>query len=214
MQIYLNSYYPISHTEFGVKAVADFGIHPLEDGSIRREPDFAHPLSPISGLCRPGSMKDFKPGDIIIYKTNSTHFLTAVLEISNRFESHEEAADWLVQHSYELPSNNVLAPALPISHSHALGYMASVGKGARLDAAVHTKWNAEYIFRANDPKSSYFFTTESIYNVVQSKKQKDFVTVDDFLRKSLGEIPRTNWRPIEVPKKIFSDLQKMIASNS
>lgn len=210
MGIYLNSYYPISHTDFGKQAVSNFGIHPLEDGSIRREPDFGHPLAPISGLCRPGSMKGFKPGDIVIYKTNSTHLLTAVLEISKRFDSHEEAADWLVEKSYELPSNNITAPPLPISHSHALGYMASVGKGARLDAAVHTKWNAEYIFRAINTKSSYFFITNSIYNVVQHKVNKDFIPLGDFLKEQIGEIPRTNWRPVELPKTTFTRLQEIV----
>lgn len=102
-----------------------------------------------------------------------------------------------------------MAPPLPISHSHAHGYMASVEKGARLDAAVHAKWNAEYIFRALDPKSSYFFTTKSIYNVVQDKVDKDFIPIGDFLKKHIGGIPRTNWRPEELPSKVLTELQKV-----
>lgn len=210
MSTYLNSYYPIQHTPFGRSAVEQFGLHPLVDGSIRREPDFSHPLSPISGLCRPGKMADFNPGDIIVYKTNASHILTAVLEIDRKFSSHEEAAKWFEQNGYTIPSNNILTDPLPLNHSHAHRYMNKVGSGKRLDDAIHSKWNNEYLERAANPKSSYFFTTKSLYNAVADNVQpQNYLHIGDLLKQHMGSIPRTNWRPEPIPDIVLIEIMKL-----
>lgn len=211
MRIYLNSYYPISHTTFGSNAVKQFGLHPLIDGSIRREPDFSHPLSPVSGLCRPGKMADFKTGDIIVYKTNASHVLTAVLEIVRKFDSHQDAATWLLQSGYIVPSNNILTDPLPLNQSHAHGYMSKVGVGKRLDDAIHSQWNKVYLERAASPKSSYFFTTKSLYNAVSDNVQREnYLYVGDLLKQHVGYIPRTNWRPEQISKEVFDEIMKLV----
>lgn len=209
MNILLNSYYPISHTDFGRKAVINWGIHPLEDGSIRREPDFAHMFAPISGLCRPGALGHLQPGDVLVYKTNQTHILTAILKITRRFDSHHDAAKWLIENGYEIPSNNITANPLPLDHSHAHGYMKRVGKGIKLDAAIHNQWNQLYHERGTHPRSSYFFLTESIYNAVQSNLQpNDFFAIQDILRGGMGRIPNTNWRPEKISENVLSQIIK------
>lgn len=203
MAIYLNSYYPIIHTSFGRNSQITHAIHPLEDGSIRREPDFAHIFSPISGLCRPGSMKTLEKGDIVIYKTNGTHILTAILRITEKFDSHETAFNWLEQNGIAIPSNNILVEPLPLDHSHVHGYMKRVGKMEKLDDAIHKKWNEEYLKRAIQKKSSYFFLTESIYNAVQSNlKKTEFFSIEPFLREHFEKVPQTNWRPEKLDEDI------------
>ena len=211
MSIYLNSYYPIGHTSFGINAIEQFGIHPLTDGSIRREPDFGHPLSPVSGLCRPGKMANFQAGDIIVYKTNTSHILTAILQIDRKFDTHQEAAKWLDQNGYIIPSNNILSAPLPLNQSHAHRYMNKVGTGKRLDNAIHFQWNKLYLERATNPKSSYFFINKSFYNaVVNNVQREDYLHIDDILRKHLGSIPRTNWRPEPITEKVLNDIMNVI----
>jgi hypothetical protein len=211
VNIYLNSYYPICHTNFGSGAVEQFGLHPLVDGSIRREPDFSHPLAPISGLCRPGKMSDFNSGDIIVYKTNASHVLTAVLEIDRKFASHQDAAQWLAENGHVLPSNNILTDPLPLNQSHAHRYMSKVGAGKRLDDAIHSQWNKVYLERGANPKSSYFFTTKSHYNAVSSNVQRqNYLYIGDLLRQHLGSIPRTNWRPEPITDIVLTEIMKLL----
>jgi len=210
MAIYLNSYYPLEHTNFGRKAIEQFGFHPLVDGSIRREPDFEHPLSPISGLCRPGRMANFGPSDFVIYKTNRSHILTAILEIDRRFDDHQQAANWLVENEYPIPTNNILSDPLPLDYSHAHRYMKTVGRREKLDHAIHYHWNATYLDRASRPKSSYFFTTKSLYNAVVSKVNPDkYIYLGDLLRTHMGQIPRTNWRPEPIPTEVLDEILKL-----
>lgn len=213
MQIFLNSYYPIVHTNFGRNTSIKYGIHPLEDGSIRREPDFAHPLSTISGLCRPRTMKDIglSTGDIIIYKTNGTHFLTAILEISNEFDTHEEAYGWLKAANYEIPTNNILTEPLPLELSHTLNYIDKIGKSEKLDRIIHNKWNQDYIQRGKNNKSSYFYLTKSIYNAIHSNlSDTQFIPIDKLLRSHYGTIPNTSWRPQKLTEAFYSDLLQII----
>lgn len=211
MSTYLNSYYPLCHTPFGRGAVEQFGLHPLIDGSIRREPDFSHPLSPISGLCRPGKMADFKTGDTIVYKTNASHILTAVLEIDRKFDSHQEAAIWLAQNGHIISSNNILTDPLPLNESHAHGYMSKVGAGKRLDDAIHSQWDKVYVERAANPKSSYFFTTKSLYNAVSDNVQpENYLYIGDLLKQHMGSIPRTNWRPEPITDVVLNEIMKLV----
>jgi hypothetical protein len=211
VSIYLNSYYPVGHTSFGNNAIKQFGLHPLIDGSIRREPDFSHPLSPISGLCRPGKMADFHSGDIIVYKTNASHILTAVLELDGKFNTHQEAAEWLTLNGYAIPSNNILTSPLPLSQSHAHGYMNRIGTGKKLDDAIHSQWNNLYLERGSNPKNSYFYTTKSLYNAVADNVQPEhYVHIGDVLRQQMGSIPRTNWRPEPIPDEVLNEIMKLI----
>jgi len=215
MQIFLNSYYPIMHTAFGRSASFKHKIHPLEDGSIRREPDFSHPLPRVSGLCRPGTMKDIELGlgDILIYKTNRTHFLTAILEVFIEFDSHDKAHNWLQKANYCIPTNNILTDPLPLEKSHALDYIDRIGKSNKLDKAIHEKWNEDYLLRGKNKKSSYFFLTKPIYNAVHlNLNETDFVHIDKLLRSHYSSIPNTSWRPQELTESFYLDLIQNLKS--
>lgn len=212
MNVFINSYYPIIQTQFGRKASINFNIHPLEDGSIRREPDLRHKYPGISGLCRPGSMKDIRlsTGDIMIYKTNGTHYLAAILVVFKLFQNHQEAADWLKDRKYEIPSNNILVDPLPLDRSHVLNYVSKVGRSKRVNDLIHLQWNRDYMKRGQSNRSSYFFLTKSIYNAVHKElKKRDFISIDQVLRKHYGQIPNTAWRPQSITKDCYIDILKL-----
>jgi hypothetical protein len=130
MAVYLNSYRPLVITAFGVAAAARHKIPPFVDGSIRREPDLAHEFPSISCVCRGDK---FAPrlavGDIVGYMTVKHRFgdrgkshrrLTAILEVIQRFESHEAAAQWYRVQGKPLPSNCLVDgnPPLDMEFSH------------------------------------------------------------------------------------------------
>jgi len=111
-------------------------------------------------------MADFGPEDIIVYKTNNSHILTAVLEIDARFETHQKAGEWLISNGYTVPSNNITVDPLSLDKSYGLGY-PRVGLTKELDNAIRARWDKTYLKRGANVKSSYFFITKSHYNAVK-----------------------------------------------
>ena len=167
MRIFLNTYTPLGVNHRGWRAVETFGLHPLEDGSIRREPDFTHARPGISGLCRPGAMQSIglAVDDVLVYKTNSKgltrspkHVLGAILQVTHIFDTHAEAADWYLQQELGVPSNNITMAALPLDHSHGIGCPA----GLPPDAG-HERWDREYRERGSRHGNQYFIITNPIY---------------------------------------------------
>lgn len=217
MNIFLNSYYPVTVTRFGRNASALNNIHPLEDGSIRREPDFRHPNPGISGLCRPRSMNDIglSEGDIMIYKTNGTHILSAILRIIRRCEDHQSAADWFARRNHPVPSNNITVVSLSIRLSHARDfkdYHHRIGRSDRTDQRLTEGWDEGYQDRATHPNSSYFFITEPIYNAVSANIQpKEFIQIAPILRSHYGSVPNTAWRPQPVSQACYDDILFMVS---
>jgi hypothetical protein len=214
MKIFLNSYYPIICTSHGKKAVKHYlDLHKLEDGSIRREPDFNSLYPGISGLCRPRSMKDIglKKGDIVIYKTNTTHYLTAILKVIKKLNSHQEAKEWYEKNEIRVPSNCILMPHLPIAKSHAKDYLKKVGKTKAGDIVLEKNWDKGYQKRAFHHTSSYFFVTEPIYNIVQDIDE-NFIKVDTVLRNNSpdGKIPNTSFRPQKLSQDCYNDVLNLI----
>lgn len=214
MAIFLNSYYPINCTKYGKKALKSFpALHPLEDGSIRREPDLKSQYPGVSGLCRPRSMSDIglKEGDIIIYKTNKTHYLTAILRAVKKLDSHEEAKEWYENKNIVVPSNCILEPHLPIKKTHARDYLKKVGKSLKGDKILEKNWDESYQIRASNSKSSYFFITESIFNAVKDKN-KDFLKIDMVLREHSkdGKVNNTSFRPQELSKECYDEILNLI----
>ncbi len=217
MSIFLNSYYPISHNKFGRKAAIEHNIHPLEDGSIRREPDLGHPNPAISGLCRPRAMNDIglSKGDIVIYKTNGTHILSAILRVIEMFEEHQTASNWFVKHNLPIPSNNITVESLSIRLSHARyfkNYQHRIGQRERSDQRLTERWDSDYQDRATQPNSSYFFITESIYNAVSANLQSnELVQIASVLRTHYGSVPNTAWRPQPISRSCYADIVQMIS---
>lgn len=122
-------------------------IDPFVDGSIRREPDLEHEWPSISCLCRAGK---FAPrlavGDAVAYLTKKGKYgdvpfrhwrLTAVLQVIEVLESHEQAAAWYRNHGYSLPNNCMVLgnPPNPIERSNR-----QHRDGQRLDDRTLIRW--------------------------------------------------------------------------
>jgi hypothetical protein len=112
--IKLVSYRPLCLTSTGRKAMDKFKFPPFIDGSCRLEPDFENGYPSISALCRKGKFAPtLQEGDFAIYLTVKSRYeqkknhwkLTAILKIMKRFENHQMAADWYLDHKLAIPSN-------------------------------------------------------------------------------------------------------------
>jgi hypothetical protein len=129
MTTYLVTYRPLIGKPAGREAIKQYNLLPYVDGSCRREPDFESPFPSISALCRG---RNFAPrlqiGDIAIYITclgrypgyQEDHWrFTAILEVFQRFTSHQEAAKWYHDRQLNLPSNCIVPnnPPLPLDKS-------------------------------------------------------------------------------------------------
>lgn len=216
MNIYINSYQPICCTKFGRKAIEKYypDIHPLEDGSIRREPDFKNSNPGISGLCRPNSMKMIKlsKGDIIVYKTTGSHILTAILEVVEELKDHTAAQKWYQSNNLPVPSNCILEDHVGVEKSHAKDYLKEVKNLSANKGRIERKWNGGYKIRANDPKSSYFFITKPIYNAVHDNvKPIHFIKLESILRKYFnGGLPNTRKRPDSLSIECYQEILDLV----
>jgi hypothetical protein len=89
-------------------------LPPFIDGSCRREPDLQLSDPAITALCRAGKFAPhLQVHDRIAYVTKRGAYgsrerhwrLTALLEVVRRFNSHEDAAAWYLNHGFRLPFN-------------------------------------------------------------------------------------------------------------
>lgn len=121
---YLNSYRPLVMYKRGKSAIQRFGIPPFVDYSCRREPDLESKFPSITALCR-GS--NFAPrlneSDIVVYLTRKEKYpgyyirlrrLAAILRVTKRFESHQEAADWYEAKGLAVPGNCMVKSNPPL----------------------------------------------------------------------------------------------------
>lgn len=115
MRFWINKYEPLAASKGGLHAAEHAGEPPFVDASHRREPYLSRELATISSICRG---KNFAPrlktGDIVIYLTKKRRYddddgasmrLTAVLEVVRGFDSHEDAAAWLIGEGRTPPPN-------------------------------------------------------------------------------------------------------------
>lgn len=151
-------------------------------------------------------------GDIMIYKTNQTHILSAIFRIIHRFADHQSAADWFIQNNFPVPSNNIMVDSLPINQSHARHYLNKVGRSERGDRLLTENWDSGYQVRATDTNSSYFFITEPIYNAVSADLHPyDFLEIATVLRSHYGSVPNTAWRPQSISQVCYDDILGIIS---
>jgi len=153
---YLLSFHPICSTRLGRHAVERHGLPPFIDGSCRREPDLelAHPS--ISALCR---NRRFAPrlqvGDSIAYVTilgrygeSERHWrLVALLEVLQRFDTHEAAAAWYRDHEPRLPGNCMVPdnPPLPLTKTCGPGDADLRSRISHVpDAEIVAEWDRRY----------------------------------------------------------------------
>jgi hypothetical protein len=139
---YVVTYHPLCSTPQGRRVRSD---PPFADGSCRREPDLesAHPS--ITALCRG---RNFAPrlrrGDRVAYVTCASRGkwrLTALLEIIERCETHEEAAQWYRSRKVPLPSNCMIPENPPLPLERTIG---------KCGCSRVEQWDEEYQQRARE----------------------------------------------------------------
>ena len=127
-RVYLCSYWPLVKTLGGRRAVEAFALAPFANGMSRREPDFEHPRPALTSSSRGrGFVPRLWPGDTVVFTTTKGRWggapgrpahwrLVAVLEATDRFESHPEAAAWYAAAGLRPPGNLVVEgnPPLPV----------------------------------------------------------------------------------------------------
>jgi len=153
---YLVSFRPLCSTAQGRDAVKHFRLPPYIDGSCRREPDFEHAFPAISCLCRTDKfVPRLETGDRVAYVTTRRAYdkgqepcwkLVALMQVVQRFESHEEAAEWYRAERLGLPSNCMVPGNAPVPLEKTLGFSEKAscsGPGEELRA-----WDRFYVERA------------------------------------------------------------------
>lgn len=182
---FLATYRPLCGTAAGRVAVETYGLKPYVDASCRREPDLEGRWPTITALCRG---RNFAPrlreGDRVAYMTrrlNGVWYLTAMLEVVQRFESHASAADWYRAMGVPLPSNCMVAgnPPLPLSHTEGLGAGCTELK----------EWDEFYQERAH--KHGVLLRCNSLF---QSLEAPPAITRDDW-QAWIGRMPATRTPP-------------------
>jgi len=128
MAFYLSTFRPLCLTAAGRQAVERFRHPPFVDASCRREPDFESAYPSISTICH-GDL--FAPrlhrGDRIAFLTVRRPYpghdtpnwrLVAALEVVERFETHQAAAEWYRARALQLPSNCMVRDNPPLGVEH------------------------------------------------------------------------------------------------
>lgn len=157
---YLNSYQPLCYNSVGQRALNRHNhLQPYEDASCRREPDFLHPLSPITGVCRGANfVTRLKPGDVAVYMTkrlNDGHYITAVLKVKQAIvtqDAHQQLAAICFELGHKLPGNCIVRGNDPLALSHTGGFRSQV---RATHAALHRNEDAELVKMIRDWDSIY-----------------------------------------------------------
>jgi hypothetical protein len=175
MTWFYNSFRPLVKTAAGRTAVHRFRLPPFIDGSCRREPDLQSEFPSISALCRAGM---FAPrlhvGDTVIYVTVKGRWqrrLVAVLQVRERFDAHDDAAEWYRQLGLLVPSNCMVRGNNPIPYEQTVQ-----------DQPDLHRWNVGYLAIAR--AHPIFLVTDALYrNVDEPPVVSDQMLVDAFDRK-------------------------------
>jgi hypothetical protein len=200
IQCFLVSYFPLAWTKSGRRAAERSPNEPFEDGSIRREPDLKHELPAITALCRGDRfVPRLEIGNVVGYLAKKSLYfergssteegttrhrrLTALLRVIERFESHNDAADWYRNREFESPNNLMLDgnPPKPLDDSHRKNKYRHLD-----DEKQFMKWDKEYQQRARD--TGTVLICEIMFRNLSWQSPK---VEDVHLRKAFGKIPGT-----------------------
>jgi hypothetical protein len=174
-KIRINSYRSLSSNAFGRMGIQKYNLPPFIDGSCRKEPDLESKFPSITSTCRKGK---FCPilniGDITVYLTiyKGMYLMTAILEVIEKFNSHEEGASWYLGKGLPLPSNCMVPenPPKPIEMTtgrfDTLNQMNSFLSlppqiRDRKGEAIIRVWNNDYMKRVRE--FPQFVITKPIY---------------------------------------------------
>lgn len=214
MSDYLCSYRPLAASPAGRSAMALGHLPPFIDGSCRREPDFQAYAPSISALCRAGKFAPrLWPGDRVAYITGQGTYqggpgwcLVALLEVVERFESHEEAAEWYREHGWPLPSNCLVTgnPPQPFALTNQHPPKEVLERvNAMADPALAVRmWDATYLSRAR--QWPVFLACKAHY----LELQKPPVLRRSDMEAVFGRIPGTQNPPQILPEQ-YSALEEV-----
>jgi len=218
-RFFLNSYRPICSTAPGRKAMQKHGLPRFIDSSCRREPDFEARFPSVSGLCR---VDRFVPrllvGDLIAYMTCKiqispgaprTRYLSAILEVVSRFETHEEAARWYRSQGHLVPRNCMVPGNAPQAYDRTAGIRArdrEVYRANEGEETVLREWNAAYAARA--ASCSVFMACRPLFLELSSPPE----LTEGSLRRIFGRIPGTQTPPSISPSEM-DELRTVACAN-
>ncbi len=187
---YLSSYRPLVMYGRGKSAICRFGIPPFVDYSCRREPDFESRFPSITALCR-GS--NFAPrlneSDIVVYITRKEKYpgyclphrrLTAILKVTKRFESHQEAADWYEASGLAVPGNCMVKSNPPLE-------LDKTGNPENLNCVE--RWDIGY--RRRSKRNGVFLVCDSMFLEFRCPP----LVTEDMLIEVFGRMPGTQNPP-------------------
>jgi hypothetical protein len=167
--IYLASYHPLIETKAGRDAIARYEFLPFVEGSCRREPDLGNAYPSITALgLGPRLAPKLQPEDTVVWITARGEYpelgqglwrLTAILRVLERFESHEEAAEWYQGRDLPLPSNCMVEGNDPLPLDQTQGYCHLDGKKRR--PRYIEEWDEQYAERAR--QYPVFLVCEALY---------------------------------------------------
>jgi hypothetical protein len=189
-RIYLTTFRPLRRTAAGRRAIAKCDLPPFVDDSCRREPDFQSRFPSISALCR-GTL--FAPklriDDVAVYMTKKIggRWLPAILQVIERFETHEDAAEWYAGRGLPTPSNCMVAgnPPIPIDQTS--------------QAEPLEKWDAGYRWRAR--KTGTFLATMPLFLELRDPPSLP----EELLIRIFGQIPGTQ-NPRRISERELQEL--------
>ena len=206
--VYLVTFAPLAKTQAGRQAIARFGLPPFIDGSIRREPDFQHPLPAMTCLCRADKfVPRLRTGDLVVHMTQRSAFglgriqqrLVSVLRVIAECGSHDEAAAYYRDHGMKLPGNLLVdgnGPE-PFNRSHQ-EHSAKPGC-----VAVATEWDRSYQARAT--RYPQVRICRPVFCCVNWEAPE---VTEQHLRRAFGRIPGTQ----NPGKNSIDELQQMFGA--
>jgi hypothetical protein len=192
---------------------------PFVDGSCRREPDLEATLPSITALCRGGL---FAPrlavGDRVAYITKKGPYgigarhwrLTALLQVVERFETHNADAAWYRQRGLAVPRNCIVHGNSPVPLECTDGEVPSDLR-ARLNILrpdqIVRLWDARYAKRAKE--HGVVLACEAIYREL-TKPPK--IYEQDWIG-WVGRVPVTR-NPPKITQRLWSQIEHVTRRSS
>jgi hypothetical protein len=175
---FLVTYRPLVATPQGVKAARLYGDAPFVDGSCRREPDLEGEYPTITCLCRKNKLVGRLRQDCrVIYMTVKGNYpgdtepgwrFVSVLEPRERFNSHQEAAEWYQKTGRQVPGNLMINGSQPLPLDRTSG-MACPDEDDCVDFSSLAEWNLRYAGRAQE--NPHVWITRCLFKDLENPKQ-------------------------------------------
>ncbi len=194
MRFWINKYRPLAASKGGIRAADRAGEPLFVDASHRREPYLSEKLATISSICRGMQFAPrLRKGDAVVYLTTKLYAgdaqgsnrLTAVLELVEQFQSHEEAAAWLKRKGLPVPPNCLVEGCDGLHRDFCA------------PCSTDTRHDAEARYRSRVERYPVYFICCPLWLDLKSPP----IVTDAIMKRALGKVvPRTpiTWKRREV----------------